>query len=351
MVTALNVAVVIVLLLCAFSYLFDPIKHPILAVMGLGFFIAYIVNLFFIPYWLLFKRKMTLISVMAMVICLPKACDYCPVHFKPSTFKNCIKVLSYNVMCYNMSEQKDKGVNNPIVNYILGSEADIVCIQEGRAQDPLNEEKLKKIYHPKYPYYAAVELGEGIDRLVCMSKFPILSYERLNYESIGNGSMACRLLIEGDTVLLVNNHFESNKLKNEDKEMYAQMLHHPKTKDIKKNSKLLLGKLSEASALRAPQGDFVADYISGSKNVILCGDFNDIILSHTHHVLSKQLNDAFAQAGCGLGNSYNRNGFYFRIDHIMASKNWNVEYCEVDNSISVSDHYPVFCYLQKQQKD
>jgi endonuclease/exonuclease/phosphatase family metal-dependent hydrolase len=63
-------------------------------------------------------------------------------------------------------------------------------------------------------------------------------------------------------------------------------------------------------------------------------------------VIARGLNDAFAESGQGLGVSFNQNKFYFRIDHILTSRNFRTYNCTVDRSISVSDHYPIWCYLE-----
>ncbi|KAA6319143.1 hypothetical protein EZS27_030926, partial [termite gut metagenome] len=70
--------------------------------------------------------------------------------------------------------------------------------------------------------------------------------------------------------------------------------------------------------------------------------------SYTHRVISQSLNDAFTETGGGLGVSYNMHRFYFKIDHILTSKNTKVYNCIVDHSIKDSDHYPIKCYIVKQ---
>ena len=60
---------------------------------------------------------------------------------------------------------------------------------------------------------------------------------------------------------------------------------------------------------------------SKQQTIIVCGDFKDTPISYTHRVISKGLVDAFENSGSGLGISYNQNRFYFRIDHILTSKN------------------------------
>ena len=54
------------------------------------------------------------------------------------------------------------------------------------------------------------------------------------------------------------------------------------------------------------------------------------------------------QSGNGFGISYNQNHFYFRIDHILLSKNLESYQCTVDKTIKSSDHYPIWCFVAKK---
>ena len=56
------------------------------------------------------------------------------------------------------------------------------------------------------------------------------------------------------TLLVVNNHLESNKLTEKDKEVYREMMKDPDKQKVSQGSRLLIGKLAEASAIRAVQG-------------------------------------------------------------------------------------------------
>lgn len=347
---SVNLAVVLLQCFCAYSAVFDPVKHPIWACMNLGFTVVMAVNLLFLVYWLCFHFRMCWLPLAGYLVCAPRIWINSPYHSTPDSVEGTLKVLSYNVMAYDVGELADEGEENSILRYVCESGADIVCLQEGRVGWPLKERRVEQIYREVYPYSCSLTLGGGIDRLVCLSRFPILSHGQIPYESKANGSMACELLIGKDTVLLVNNHFESNKLTKDDKIVYTNMLEDPAREKIEEGSRLLIGKLGSACAIRGPQAVAVSDYIrrSAHRSVILCGDFNDTPLSYTHRVLRNSLQDAFIEAGRGFGVSYNQKGFAFRIDHIMASRDWQVVHCAVDNSIACSDHYPIFCYLKKK---
>lgn len=71
---------------------------------------------------------------------------------------------------------------------------------------------------------------------------------------------------------------------------------------------MLIGKLAEASAIRAVQADSIARLVASYKGggIIVCGDFNDSPISYTHRVVGEGLNDAFVESGNGFGISYNQ---------------------------------------------
>lgn len=116
----------------------------------------------------------------------------------------------------------------------------------------------------------------------------------MRYASLNNGSIAYKIKVNGDTLLVVNNHLESNKLTEKDKEVYREMMKDPDKQKVSQGSRLLIRKLAEASAIRAVQADSIARLVAGYKGggIIVCGDFNDSPISYTHRVVGEGLNDA-----------------------------------------------------------
>ena len=123
-------------------------------------------------------------------------------------------------------------------------------------------------------------------------------------------------------------------------------------KNIFDKVKILLRKMAKAAKKRAPQIEAISQFLDEypGKSAIVCGDFNDTPISYTHHTISKHLTDCFVASGNGLGFTYMRNGMHARIDYIFCSKDWQPYGCMVDKSVSISDHYPVVCWLKKRGK-
>jgi endonuclease/exonuclease/phosphatase family metal-dependent hydrolase len=362
LILAANILFAGVMLLTAYSPYFSPMQHPYLSLTGLVFPLFVIINLLFIPVWIVMRRARFLwLSVIAFLLCMGQVHTYCPVNFRTPVDElpeGSIKLLSYNIMGFD-GASKRKG-NNPILNYLKASGADILCLQEYNTIDAPNFLSRKEVDEAldMYPYRNILPVGTQkgyTNQLACYSKFPILSARKIDYHSEYNGSIVYELQLGDDTLTLINNHLESNRLTKADKAMYERMLalSEPERKEraeqMKSGAKLLAGKLIEATRIRAAQVDSVAKTIAANRHpyLLVCGDFNDTPISYTHRVLKQGLNDAFVDTGCGLGISFNQNKFYFRIDHILTGKRWKAYDCTVDTSIKDSDHYPIWCYLSK----
>ncbi len=341
------------LLLSAYSPWIQPVNHPMLSCAGLTFPFFLFINICFLIFWLIFRQyKLACIPLLTLLLCLGQIHTYMPFRFSsPEPPEGSIKVISYNVMGTEGLIKGEDGESN-ILTYLKESGADIICLQEYNTAEwrnsHLSQKDIAKALEA-YPYRSVRQPG-GKHELACYSKFPILSSRALKYDSENNGSMEYELKIGADTLLLINNHLESNKLNDTDKEMYTDMLKDPRREKVKSGSKLLISKLAEASAIRAPQADTIAREVTASKHryILVCGDFNDSPISYAHHTLSRLLDDAFVTSGRGLGISYHANRFYFRIDHILISKNLKAYNCKVDRSIGESDHFPITCYIAKK---
>lgn len=342
-----NGMVVLLLLFSAYSPYINPQQHPWLSCAGLAFPIFLLLNLLFLVFWMFAYRRYILLPILAILCCWEAVRTYIPINlFAEEKPEQTIKLLSYNTMAFGMGERHTKESPNATLAYMAASNADIICIQECIWMGKINKKEVDYALR-SYKYKHYYPIYDGLNGLAVYSKFPILSAKPVPYESHLNGSMAYHIKVGEDTLLVVNNHLESNKIAEADKAIYQNMMDDPNEQNLKEGSKLLLKKIAEASAIRSAQADAVAKIVRDFKGqgVIVCGDFNDSPISYAHQTICKGLNDAFVESGNGLGISYNRNRFYFRIDHILTSKNMKVYQCTVDRSVKASDHYPIWCHI------
>lgn len=350
---ALNLLVIGLLLFSAYSPHINPEVHALRACMGLAFPVFLFANVCFLCCWLIFRWRLVVLPVLAFLICAPQIRTYIPFNLHTKDVpQEAIKVLSYNVMAFDNLKKVDG--KNPILTYLEESNADIICLQEYMVVSKhkyVTEADVQKALKA-YPYRHIQKVGrdKSSNTVACFSKYPIVSARRIMYDSYSNGSAMYDIAVGGDTITVINNHLESNKLTRSDKEVYVDMIKNPEANKVKEGTMHLIGKLGDAQRIRAQQADVVAKAVADTPYpyVIVCGDFNDSPISYTHRVISETLDDAFVNSGSGLGISYNQNGFYFRIDHILMSRNLKAYNCTVDRSIKNSDHYPIWCYIAKR---
>lgn len=352
----INLLVVGGLTWAAYSPYIDPSHHPIQASMGLTFPIFLLLNICFFIFWLTIQRyKSALLPLFGFLLCYQQIATYFPINLHAEEVpQEHIKLLSYNIMGFGDAK---KGNNqHPILTYLYESNADILCLQEyntssnGNIPSQKEVEQTLKAY--KYKHIQTVgNKGSKRSRVACFSKYPILSAKTIKSAGEYNGAVAYQLKIGKDTLLLINCHLESNKLKKADKEIYEEMIAAPEQEKMKNGSRQLLDKLGKAVAIRASQAEAIRKEITTTRHpfVIVCGDFNDTPISYTHRIIKEGMNDAYSESGNGAGISYNKNKFFFRIDHILTTPNLKTYNCRVDRSIKNSDHFPISCQITKRK--
>lgn len=341
-----NMLAVAGLLFCTYSTYLNPAKHGVLSLAGLMFPGFLLANGLFIVLWLFFSTRHALLSLAGCLFCIMSIRTYIPWNpGRTGAPGKAIKLLSYNVMGFDKEGGWSADNPNPILEYLRKSKADVICLQEAGGLSDKDRQK----FLGAYPYYEITSVGDSGNALACFSKYKIVSYEKVPNQTATNGSIAYRLKIGKDTILLINNHLQSNRLTMEDKAKYKKMFKDPQERTFREGFKLLMTKLPLANRLRGPQADSVAKLIRLRRyhGVWACGDFNDSPVSYTHRVIADDMIDAFVESGQGIGISYNQKGFPFRIDNILVTKEWRSYKCTVDNSIKTSDHYPIWCYLKR----
>ncbi len=340
-----NVVVIALLLISGYSGHFSPLDYPLLSLSGLVFPLFLVLNVLMLLVWFFVRKRMMLLPIAGLLLAYAPVRTYVPINLNTPPPEGSFKVLSFNVFLWAGWEYKKKD-HNPILDYLAACDADIICLQEASPHE-YEARLVDEVMNPLYPYRDSILFCQNGDCLSIYSRFPILGSERISYSSRGNQSMATRLLIDGDTVLVVNNHLETVGFSFHEKKLFSQMVEGKKPKVKKRH---FISKLKKAQAKRAPQADAVAKYIAekGGDHVIVCGDFNDSPLSYVHHTIGHGLRDCFAEAGTGLGFTFERYGMYVRIDNIFCSKTYEPYNCQVDKSITESDHYPIYCWLKRR---
>ena len=349
LVSGANIATILIMLLAGFSDHFDPICHPNLALLGLAFPVFVLINLGFLVFWLIFKPRWAIIPILGFVCGYSPIRRYLPLNVGREIPENAIKVITYNVN--HIAYDRFKTADNPILQYLVKQKADILCMQESGYKKELRQ-LTDSLLLPVYPYHETMRSHSNeSDLLAIYTRYPILKKELIEYESKGNVSVAFHLLVDGDTVVVVNNHLQSIGYTESDKDAFNQIIKGETNKEVAEvESRKIVDKYQKAMVQRYPQVDSVLNYIDkyAGYSMIVCGDFNDGPISYTRRMLSRNLVDCFVESGTGLGITYHKKRFYVRIDHILCSDDWMPYKCVVDNEIKESDHYPVICWLKKR---
>lgn len=345
LVAGANVATVLLLLAVAYSDHLNPAEYPLLACAGMLIPFFLMANLMFVPFWVLFSWKRLLIPVLGFLLAYPAIRVYMPLHGQGTPPEGSLRIVSYNV-CIFGGNYKYEHAFDTIFTYLKAQQADIVCLQEDSHQ-PLSD------YERYYPYNDTTRVAYtptiGYNYVGIHTRFPILKKEKIEYDSRTNGSVAYYLNVNGDTIIVINNHLESSHLNSKDRNRYEKMIKGGMSRDTATTETVMIaGKLSEAMAIRAVQADSVHSYVERHKQypIIVCGDFNDTPISYVRRKMAEGLTDCYVESGRGPGLSYNRRGFNFRIDNLMCSSHFKPHACEIDSKMDASDHYPLLCWLE-----
>lgn len=343
-----NVATVLVMLLVGYSDRLNPADHPLLSTLGMTLPVFLLINLAFLFFWLVFKWRMVWISVLGLVLAYVPISIYMPLNSSQDIPEGALKIVSYNVCSYGGNYKYEQGFEK-VRDYLAEEKPDIACIQE----DIDTWRRYVFLHYEKtFAYNDTMVIAnnpQSYNALGIHSKYPIIHRERIAYPSKANGSVAWWLKVGDDTLIVVNNHFESCHLNEDDRRQYRQILKGTMPRDsMREESKLLLVKLAEANAKRSGQIRAVRQYALDHSQypVIVCGDFNDSPISYSRHAMAEVLTDCYATTGKGIGLSYNQKAFSFRIDHFFCNDKLQSYRCEIDGKMDASDHNPLICWVK-----
>jgi endonuclease/exonuclease/phosphatase family metal-dependent hydrolase len=329
----------------------SPVRFLLPAYFGLAFPVILGLTIFFLLFWAVRLKWYFVISLTALLLSYQNVYDTFPLSRKKEIPDGSIKVLSYNVHLFGFYTPLSK---NEIIDYIVNSEADIVCLQEfGYSSIPkkdyLKKNEIFETLQKIYPYHH-IELTQikksGSYGVATFSKFPILRKARVQYDSKYNSTIYSDMQIHGKEVRVFNCHLESNQLTENDKVLIKNLGEEYRNDRINEVVEHLSQKLGRSYKFRAKQADAIAEEISKTDlPIILCGDFNDVPVSYAYtKIRGNRLRDSFTESGNGYGYTFNEKLFWFRIDHIMHSKDFSAYRFRIDK-VNYSDHFPVECYL------
>lgn len=328
----LNILAVIALLLAYLSTHISPEKVAFLALFGIAYGVILFSNVVFILFWLLVKKRLALISAIAIAIGFPHLAAYMQLvpKFPPALEEGqSIKIVSQNVKLFGWYNWRhNKQDRDTMIAGLELTEADIYCFQEyfhnttpGKFDTRETLTKKLKTPYSNVHYTNSINMDEKYG-IVTYSKYPIVNKGRVIFDrEYSNACIFSDINVNGDTIRVYNAHVASIRFQNED---YRFMDEIKKTeqpvKPVIQDGIGIVDRLTVAYKKRANQVHAIKAHAAESPYpVIICGDFNDTPVSYSYAQLSENMVDAFRESGWGIGNTYIGKFPSFRIDYIFHS--------------------------------
>jgi len=243
-----------------------------------------------------------------------------------------------------------KPENNEVLQYLVSQDADVLCLQEVdvyKDSKYLTLADVKATLGKKYPYsYIDFSIYDKRHQFGTMvwSKYPLINKQSIHYETRGNLSNRCDIVVGKDTIRLFNNHLESYNFTSADLADVDSLRNY---EGFLATFKRLKAKWQRAIPLRNKQAQIVRAEIDASPYpVIVTGDFNSIALSYAYFQLSSGLHDAWRTVHpWRWGATCEHRGVGLRIDYILSSPELLPTRCDIIDT-SGSDHKPLLATLE-----
>lgn len=283
----------------------------------------------------IFRHLLFIALLIGAVVCLRPMLSH---HSPPGAAKQARMPHRLTVMTWNTGRMGGfvKPEKNEVLQYLLEQDADVVCLQEVDVYKDakyLTLDDVKNTLRSKYRYsyidFAVYNKRHQYGTMV-WSKYPLINKQTIRYESKGNISNQCDIVVGSDTLRLINNHLESYKFTAADLDDMEHMR----------------AKWEKSTPLRNQQARVVREMIDSSPYpVIVTGDFNAIPLSFTYRHISKHLHDAWLETSWfQWGATCEKRGIGIRIDYILSSDPLIPLRCSIKKTTG-SDHRPVEAVL------
>ncbi len=306
-----------------------PVKFmPTISVVSLVVpFLVYI-NILFLFYWSLRKKKQFLLSFTLIILWYVLLGPFYQFSIKQEMESSAdLTVMSFNVRSFNKYNWiKNPNIDDEILAFIKNKDPDILCFQEFSM--------IKKRRFDIYPYSYETPKDTNKSFQIVFSKYPIVKGESLNFPKTINNGIFIDVISSNDTIRVYDIHLQSfsivpeiNTIKNEES-----------AKLLAKSKKVMLKQYEQAKLIRESME-------STKHKKIVVGDFNNTQFSNVYRTIKGSMNDTFLEKGKGFGRSYDLLGFPMRIDFIFSDPDFEVISHENFDE-KLSDHYPVMATLR-----
>lgn len=313
---------------------------------GLFMPVIIVANLFLLIYWGIQKKLWMLLPFITLLA------NYQYFHTKfQSPWKEPIGgngLKTFTIASYNVEGfywiSRDHTYKN-ISGFIQENHIDMICFQEHCEESGLDSSVIhNRIGLPYRAVYFNRQTQWANFGISIYSRYPIIRYGIVDFNSSKNGSLWADLLVHKDTIRLFNNHLQTT-------DVSMNKVRYNKFKSVKNWSGQartlvnILEQLKKNFQIRARQAIRIRQIIDTTHYpVIVCGDFNDTPISYTYNYIAKEFTDGFTDRGKGVGRSFNGIKRLLRIDFIAYQHYFKgIDYWSPD--LPWSDHNPVIMKL------
>lgn len=311
--------------------------------MSIPFFL--VANVGMVLYWLPIRPGNAVLSLATLLMGYKFIMATVGLNFNYPKEGADFRVLSYNVRVFNTYSHladKDYSSSKEMIRYVKTFPAEVLCLQEfynDRKSEVFNS--IHKIQRAgfRHHYFAVPDKDLSKHRfgMAIFSKYPIVNKGVINIESrFNNQIIYADVKLPGGVVRFYNIHLQSMSIN--EKELSTD----ESQEVIKQNAVKVFKKLRNGFILRSKQVQLLEEDIAACPHpVIVCGDLNDLPYSNTYYRLNRTLQNAFEEAGKGLGISYGGKIPFLRIDNQFAGQELNIHSYTTHYNVLYSDHYPI----------
>lgn len=344
-----SIIIWVLTLISAYGGKVNPDYLTIPAVLCLALPWLAILSAILILYWVLSQRFIfAALGVLTIVACSGPLSLAFPLNGtkSPTPGKQTFKIISWNVL-HTDDTRKPDYPGNRAVEYMIQSEADIICLAE---LYNFSHDELKKATPTQidslirlYPFRAGLPSTD----LKILSKYPV-DRTGLTYISQTGHHRFDFFKVHfpgGKKLDIAMVHLYSYDLSEEERNVMKDMKSMEGAKSSVKELKgAIRSKLSNAFIQRAGNAEELRaaiNEIRPSAPLIVCGDFNDVPASWAYNLIKgDDMRDAYAETNFGPTWTYNLHMFYFHIDQMLYRGNLRALSLKV-GKINTSDHYPL----------
>lgn len=353
-----NWFVIVGLLAADLSPYVNPARLWIFAFFGLIQPAFVVINLLFLIYWIIRRKRQAYYTMVALLISLVHFNTQYQISFgkQDAAPVNSFKLMSWNVKLFDLYNWSGNTETRSKMFAVITVEVpDVLCLQEFYSQDKgtfRNLDTIQKLMALPNVHSAYTTTLRRTDHwgVATFSKYPIINEGKIVFNVKSNNiCIYTDLLVEKDTIRVYNMHLQSINFGYDDIHFVETMLNEEEAQNEIESSKNILRRMKRAYTRRAGQANAIAEHMHACKYpMIICGDFNDTPVSYTYHILASGMNDAFRESGSGFGKTFINPLPIPRIDYILHSdvlRSWEFKTIETSG---MSDHYPIVCKISRQ---